>query len=271
MVKNPCRISALAALCLQKIRGWWKVVLEGRGGQLDADGTPWTRLTADDLLEQLQREAHTQCHVRTVRRALKELADCGLVQRRQRYAYRWRRDWWYAPPAVEVEVEVIPDDLPAALNEEAPDPQALTALEAAETPEVPAEPAAEAPAEHATTEWTPVSIRREPSCPIAGTLTSDRGEHPCPVERTPMSVELLKTPFSCSDLSEDGDGEQSNSHKASRLDGGKGFGGGRLGSIAQRLQEAVQRAQARGRSPSPRLSRPRPRRAVQRPEHPSSP
>lgn len=107
MAKNPVpvRLSPLAALCLQTIRRWWNVVRRGRGGQIDSSGTPWTRLPADQLLEQLEREHGISVHVRTVRRALQELANAKAVRREQRYAYRWRRDWWYAPTESEEALE----------------------------------------------------------------------------------------------------------------------------------------------------------------------
>jgi DNA-binding transcriptional ArsR family regulator len=99
--QNALRLSPLAALCRVVIRRWIEVVRTGRGGQIDVNGTPWTRLPADELLEQLEEEYGVEVSIRTLRRALSELTTAGAVRREQRWCHRWKRDYWYAPTAEE--------------------------------------------------------------------------------------------------------------------------------------------------------------------------
>ena len=93
---NP--LSPLASLCLGVVRGWINVARKGKGGQKDPDGTPWTRLPAEQLRDQLEDEYNVSVHTRTIQRALKELATTGHLRRQQRWKHRYRRDYWYSVP-----------------------------------------------------------------------------------------------------------------------------------------------------------------------------
>ena len=102
---NP--ITPLASLCLGVVRGWINVARKGRGGQIDEQGTPWTRLPADQLRDQLAREFLVEVSTRSVQRALKELEDNNQIRREQKWKHRYRRDYWYAIPAREEALEAL--------------------------------------------------------------------------------------------------------------------------------------------------------------------
>jgi len=56
MGQSKLSVTPLASLCLGVVRGWIKVASKGKGGQIDKKGTAWTRLPADQLRDQLERE-----------------------------------------------------------------------------------------------------------------------------------------------------------------------------------------------------------------------
>ena len=89
-------LTPLASLCLGVVRGWINVARKGRGGQIDQEGTAWTRLPADQLRDQLAREFLVEVSTRSVQRALKELEDGNQIRREQRWKHRYKRDYWYA-------------------------------------------------------------------------------------------------------------------------------------------------------------------------------
>ena len=101
---NP--LSPLASLCLGVVRGWINVARKGKGGQKDPDGTPWTRLPAEQLRDQLEDEYNVSVHTRTIQRALKELATTGHLRRQQRWKHRYRRDYWYSVPEREEQLRM---------------------------------------------------------------------------------------------------------------------------------------------------------------------
>jgi hypothetical protein len=92
------RLTPLASLCLGVVRGWINVARKGRGGQIDESGTAWTRLPADQLRDQLEREFHVEVSTRSIQRALKELEEANQIRREQRWKHRYKRDYWYALP-----------------------------------------------------------------------------------------------------------------------------------------------------------------------------
>jgi hypothetical protein len=100
-------ITPLASLCLGVVRGWINVARKGRGGQIDEQGTPWTRLPADQLRDQLSREFLVEVSTRSIQRALKELEDTDQIRREQKWKHRYRRDYWYAIPAREEALEAL--------------------------------------------------------------------------------------------------------------------------------------------------------------------
>ena len=102
---NP--ITPLASLCLGVVRGWINVARKGRGGQIDEQGTAWTRLPADQLRDQLSREFLVEVSTRSIQRALKELEDNNQIRREQKWKHRYRRDYWYAIPAREEALEAL--------------------------------------------------------------------------------------------------------------------------------------------------------------------
>lgn len=93
---NP--ITPLASLCLGVVRGWIRVARRGKGGMIDDHGTPWTRIPANQLRDQLAEEFQVEVSTRSVQRALKELEDANQVRRDQRWKHRYKRDYWYALP-----------------------------------------------------------------------------------------------------------------------------------------------------------------------------
>ena len=97
-------ITPLASLCLGVVRGWIRVASRGKGGQIDKEGTAWTRLPADQLRDQLEREFRVEVSTRSIHRALKELSEAELLRRQQRWKHRYRRDYWYAIPEQEEEL-----------------------------------------------------------------------------------------------------------------------------------------------------------------------
>ena len=97
-------ITPLASLCLGVVRGWIRVASKGKGGQIDKEGTAWTRLPADQLRNQLEREFRVEVSTRSIHRALKELSEAELLRRQQRWKHRYRRDYWYAIPEQEEEL-----------------------------------------------------------------------------------------------------------------------------------------------------------------------
>ena len=105
MGRNP--LSPLASLCLGVVRGWINVARKGRGGQIDDQGTAWTRLPAGQLRDQLAREFLVEVSTRSVQRALKELEDNDQIRREQRTKHRYKRDYWYAIPEQEEALEAV--------------------------------------------------------------------------------------------------------------------------------------------------------------------
>ena len=103
MGRNP--LTPLASLCLGVVRGWINVARRGKGGQIDESGTAWTRLPAEELRDQLSREFLVEVSTRSVQRALKELESAQQIRREQRWKHRYRRDYWYAIPEVEEQLE----------------------------------------------------------------------------------------------------------------------------------------------------------------------
>lgn len=99
------RLTPLASLCLGVVRGWINVARKGRGGQVDDKGTAWTRLPADQLRDQLEREFLVEVSTRSVQRALKELEEANQIRREQRWKHRYKRDYWYALPEQEEALE----------------------------------------------------------------------------------------------------------------------------------------------------------------------
>ena len=102
-MENP--LSPLASLCLGVVRGWINVARNGRGGQVDDKGTPWTRLPANQLRDQLAREFLVEVSTRSIQRALKELEETNRVRREQKWKHRYKRDYWYALPTYEEQLE----------------------------------------------------------------------------------------------------------------------------------------------------------------------
>lgn len=104
MGQNKLSVTPLASLCLGVVRGWIKVASRGKGGQIDKKGTAWTRLPAEQLRDQLEREFRVEVSTRTIHRALKELTDAHLLRRQQRWKHKYRRDYWYSVPQIEEEL-----------------------------------------------------------------------------------------------------------------------------------------------------------------------
>ena len=100
-------LTPLASLCLGVVRGWINVARKGRGGQIDDQGTAWTRLPADQLRDQLAREFLVEVSTRSVQRALKELEEQNQIRREQRWKHRYKRDYWYAIPEHEEALEAL--------------------------------------------------------------------------------------------------------------------------------------------------------------------
>jgi hypothetical protein len=88
----------LDALLLPRVLRWVAVVFrqKSRCGHLDADGRPWTRRPAKDLVAQLEREEGLGVTVRRVQRSLERLAEAGYLARTQRTKWWGQRDWWYS-------------------------------------------------------------------------------------------------------------------------------------------------------------------------------
>lgn len=98
-------LTPLASLCLGVVRGWINVARNGRGGHVDESGTAWTRLPADQLRDQLEREFLVEVSTRSIQRALKELEETNQIRREQRWKHRYKRDYWYALPENQEELE----------------------------------------------------------------------------------------------------------------------------------------------------------------------
>lgn len=77
------------------------MVRSGKGGQIDEQGTAWSRIPANQLQEQLSREFQVEVSIRSVQRALKELEEANLLRREQRLKHRYRRDYWYSATPTE--------------------------------------------------------------------------------------------------------------------------------------------------------------------------
>lgn len=94
-------IKPLASICLSIVRGWIAVARAGRGGQIDPQGTAWSRIPAHELRDQLSREFQVEVSTRSVQRSLKELEEAKLLRREQRLKHRYRRDYWYSATPTE--------------------------------------------------------------------------------------------------------------------------------------------------------------------------
>ena len=114
MGQKQLSVTPLASLCLGVVRGWINVASKGKGGTIDNKGTAWTRLPADQLKDQLEREFRVEVSTRSVHRALQELTDAKLVRRQQKWKHRYRRDYWYAVPKRE---EELIQQLPRSVNQ----------------------------------------------------------------------------------------------------------------------------------------------------------
>jgi hypothetical protein len=90
----------LDALLLPRVQRWVAVVFRQKSkcGHLEADGRPWTRLPAKDLVAQLEREEGLEVTVRRVQRSLERLVEAGYLVRQQRTKWWGQRDYWYSWP-----------------------------------------------------------------------------------------------------------------------------------------------------------------------------
>jgi len=88
----------LDALLLPRVLRWVAVVFRQKSkcGYLDAQGRPWTRLPAKDLVEQLEEEDQLSVSTRTVQRSLERLVEAGYLTRLQRTKWWGQRDYWYS-------------------------------------------------------------------------------------------------------------------------------------------------------------------------------
>ena len=101
---NRQRLSPVAALCLRVVNGWLRVVSKGKGGEL-RNGVPYTRLKAEEVRAQLEREEGVEVSNKTIQRALTQLVDTGHLTRRQLYKHRYNRTYWYAPSKPEQQAQ----------------------------------------------------------------------------------------------------------------------------------------------------------------------
>lgn len=101
---NRQGLTPVAALCLRVVKGWLRVVRQGKGGEL-RNGVPYTRLKASEVQEQLEREEGVEVGYKTVQRALTELVVGGHLTRRQLYKHRYNRTYWYAPSEQEQQAQ----------------------------------------------------------------------------------------------------------------------------------------------------------------------
>ncbi|GCE65835.1 hypothetical protein OMCYN_01781 [cyanobiont of Ornithocercus magnificus] len=90
----------LAGICFNLIKSWVEVARRGKGGDIDANGTPWTRLPARELRDQVLSGFSTEVSTRTIYRALDYLVEYKLVRREKRHRRRrWsNQDYWYTIP-----------------------------------------------------------------------------------------------------------------------------------------------------------------------------
>jgi len=101
---NRQGITPVEALCLRVVKGWLRVVSKGKGGEL-RNGIPYTRLKAEEVREQLEREEGVEVSTKTIQRALTQLIDTGHLTRRQLYKHRYNRTYWYAPGKTEQQAQ----------------------------------------------------------------------------------------------------------------------------------------------------------------------
>ena len=87
----------LAGVCFRIIRGWVNVARRGRGGRIDGNNTPWSRLPAWQISEQIAREFYFRTSTRSIYRALQSLEDAGLIRRRKLWQHERYpgQDYWY--------------------------------------------------------------------------------------------------------------------------------------------------------------------------------
>lgn len=106
------RLTPLESLCLAQVQFWVGVVErnQGRCGRL-VDGRPFTRLPAQELVENLEeRFPFLAVTVRQVRSALNKLVSLGLLVREQLWQReRWRSDYWYSLPETQRDPGVTPE------------------------------------------------------------------------------------------------------------------------------------------------------------------
>jgi hypothetical protein len=106
------RLTPLESLCLTQVQFWVGVVErnQGRCGRL-VDGRPFTRLPAQELVENLEeRFPFLAVTVRQVRSALNKLVSLGLLVREQFWQReRWRSDYWYSLPETRDDRDVTPE------------------------------------------------------------------------------------------------------------------------------------------------------------------
>lgn len=69
------------------------------------DGTPWTKVSAKDMVGYLAAKGLQSISEKTAQRSLRRLVQMGLCRREQLGKKQWNHESWYAPPSGHVEAE----------------------------------------------------------------------------------------------------------------------------------------------------------------------
>lgn len=90
-------MSPVEALCFQCIKSWVRIVQYKKGscGEIDSDGTPWTRCSATEVQSWIASELECEVSARQCQNALRSLEASGRVIREKRWANRWTQAYSY--------------------------------------------------------------------------------------------------------------------------------------------------------------------------------
>lgn len=97
-------IRALDLICLDVLQRYWHATSKGRGGRV-IDGTPWTKVSAKDMVGYLAAKGLKNVSEKTAQRSLRRLVEAGLCRREQLGKKQWNHESWYAPPGGHTEVD----------------------------------------------------------------------------------------------------------------------------------------------------------------------
>ncbi len=96
-------MTPVEALCLACINHWLRIVRHKNGscGEIDADGTAWTRCSATEVAAWIKKEFDADVSARQCQNALRSLEGSQRVIREKRWVNKWTQAYSYALPTTD--------------------------------------------------------------------------------------------------------------------------------------------------------------------------